>query len=176
MASSFGSFGPAGPGFGSIQNAPAGGANPTAFPTAPPPAIGSGGLAPGGLGGVAGPQGSLGNMVGVNLQQPSQGPAPQPYRAPLPQAPPPLAAAAAPAAPPLAAGPPPNAPNDLLYGLNPGGSGAGPAFGGGSGSLFGLGGGGGMGSGQVGAGGNPYYANMGNRNVVAGGNAGNGGP
>jgi hypothetical protein len=85
---SFGSFGPAGPGFGSIQNAPATGVNPTAFPTAPP----SPGLAPGGLG----------NMVGVNLQpqQLQNTPAPQPFRSPLPLPPPPAAAAAPAAAPP----------------------------------------------------------------------------
>lgn len=89
-APSFGSFGPAGPGFGSIQNAPATGVNPTAFPTAPPPAVGGGGMAPGGLG----------NMVGVNLQPAQQGPAPatpQPFRAPLPLPPPAAPAAPAPA-------------------------------------------------------------------------------
>jgi hypothetical protein len=79
MAASFGSFGPAGPGFGSIQNISGPSTNPTAFPSAPP----SGGLAPGGLG----------SMAGVNLQQPTmmpQGSAPQPFRAPLPLPPPPL--------------------------------------------------------------------------------------
>ena len=116
MAASFGSFGPAGPGFGSIQNAPATGVNPTAFPTAPPSSVGSGGLAPGGLGGLssgglsgaAGSQGGLGNMVGAQVSPLSQGPAPQPYRAPLPLPPP---AAAAPAAAPAAAAATPGNPN-----------------------------------------------------------------
>jgi hypothetical protein len=145
-APSFGSFGPAGPGFGSIQNAPATGVNPTAFPTAPPSPPSGGMFGGGGAPTVGG--GGLGNMVGAQVSPLSQGPTPQPYRAPLPLPPPPAAAAIAPA--PAAAAPQPNAPNDLLYGMNPGGSGPGPAFGGGFNSLFGLGGG------QVGAGGNQY--------------------
>jgi hypothetical protein len=93
MAASFGSFGPAGPGFGSIQNISGPSTNPTAFPPAPS----SGGLAPGGLG----------NMVGVNLQSPGMAPqspgGPQPFRAPLPLPPPP---AGTPSTPATAAGNP----------------------------------------------------------------------
>jgi len=88
MANSFGSFGPAGPGFGSIQNAPATGVNPTAFPSAPP-AIGGGGISPGGLG----------NMTGVNLQpqQLQNMSTPQAFRAPLPLPPPAAAPSVSPA-------------------------------------------------------------------------------
>jgi hypothetical protein len=102
---------PAGPGFGSIQNISGPSTNPTAFPTAPP-SVGSGGIAPGGLG----------NMVGVNLQQPTTMPqgsaAPQPFRAPLPLPPPPAGASTS---PPTAAGNPftnvqiPQGQNDAAY-------------------------------------------------------------
>ena len=116
-APSFGSFGPAGPGFGSIQNAPAGGANPTAFPSAPVAPISSmlsvPQSAPQGLGAAPTAGGGLGNMVGQSLgslagqqvgQMPQAPPAGgfQPFRAPSPMPPAPGAGAAPTAAPPAA--------------------------------------------------------------------------
>ena len=175
MANSFGSYGPAGPGFGSIQNAPATGMNPTAFPTAPPsPGIGGGGLSPGGLGGMAG-SGGLGNMVGAQVSPLATGPTPQPYRAPLPMPPPAAAAASAPAAAPpfqdaqqYFGNPSPlNPSGNVALGMANWGGFMSPQTGGsGGGSLFGLG--------QVGAGGNRYLG-MGSGNGGAAGNGSSGG-
>ena len=113
-APSFGSFGPAGPGFGSIQNAPAGGGNPTAFPSAPvapissmlsvpvPQGVGGAPTAGGGLGNMVGQ--SLGNLAGQQVGQLPQAPPAggfQAFRAPSPMPPAP-SASPAPAASPAA--------------------------------------------------------------------------